>query len=120
MGRNQTWFTSRNFSSCLYHHCIFCSQFYSFIPLFLGTLIAGLIFLPISPMTIAIFFAALLALTIGVIDDKLNAKSRDVPAYFRFLVNILTAVIVVGSGVSIHFITNPYGGILHLDRIAFP
>ena len=89
------------------------------IPLYLGTLIAGILFLPHDPTMVAIFFAAFLALTIGVIDDKLNAQSKDVPPYFRFLVNILTAVIVVGSGVSIHFITNPAGGILHFDAMRY-
>lgn len=89
------------------------------IPLFLGAFIAGLFFLPINPTTVSIFFAAFLALLIGVIDDRLNAQSKDVSPYLRFLVNIVTAVIVVGSGISIKFITNPFGGILHLDTIVF-
>jgi UDP-GlcNAc:undecaprenyl-phosphate GlcNAc-1-phosphate transferase len=88
------------------------------IPLFFGALIASLIFIPFNSTTIAIFFASFLALAIGVIDDKLNARSKDVSPYLRFLVNILTAVIVVGSGISIHFITNPFtGGLIHLDTI---
>jgi len=66
----------------------------------------------------AIFFAALLVLSIGIIDDKLNAKSKDVSPYIRFFVLILSAIIVVASGVSIPFITNPLGaGILHLNTI---
>jgi UDP-GlcNAc:undecaprenyl-phosphate GlcNAc-1-phosphate transferase len=91
------------------------------IPLFLGALIAALIFLPITKITISIFLAASLALTVGVIDDKLNANSKDVSPYLRFVLNILTAVIVVASGVSIKFITDPFGGgILHLDAIKIP
>jgi len=90
------------------------------IPLFLGALITGLLVLPITKITIAIFFAAFLALIIGIIDDKLNAKSKDVSPYLRFLVNILTAIIVVASGVSIRFVTNPFGGIIHLDAIKIP
>ncbi|MBA3723400.1 MAG: undecaprenyl/decaprenyl-phosphate alpha-N-acetylglucosaminyl 1-phosphate transferase [Candidatus Levybacteria bacterium] len=90
------------------------------IPLFFGALFASLFFLPFNSTTFAIFFAAFLALVIGVIDDKLNAQSKDVSPYLRFLVNILTAIIVVGSGVSIHFITNPFGpGVLQLDAIKF-
>lgn len=89
------------------------------IPLFFGAFIAALLFLPMTPITWSIFFAAFLALIIGVIDDKLNSQSKDVSPYLRFFVNILTAVIVVGSGVSIKFITNPFGGILHLDTIGF-
>ncbi len=91
------------------------------IPLFIGILIAGLFFLPITKITISLFTASFLALFIGVIDDKLNSKSRDVSPYFRFLINIATAIIIVGSGVSIHFITNPFGGgILHLDAMRLP
>ena len=88
------------------------------IPLFLGAFISSLFFIPLSPTIIAIFSASFLALIIGVIDDKLNAQSKDISPYLRFLINILTAVIVVASGVSIHFITNPFGGdIIHLDAI---
>lgn len=90
------------------------------IPLFLGTSLASFIFLPLTPVTLSIFFAAFLALTIGVIDDRFNAQSKDVSPYLRFLVNILCAVIVVGSGVTIPFITNPFGGILNLDTTLIP
>jgi UDP-GlcNAc:undecaprenyl-phosphate GlcNAc-1-phosphate transferase len=90
------------------------------IPLFLGVLIAGIFFLPVNKVTLAIFLASFLALVIGVIDDKFNARAKDVSPYLRFLINILCAVIVVGSGVTIPFITNPFGGILELDYILFP
>lgn len=85
------------------------------IPLYLGALVAGVIFLPMNNVTISIFFAAFLALSIGVIDDKFNAQSKDVSPYLRFFINILCATIVVASGITIPFITNPFGGILHFD-----
>lgn len=88
------------------------------IPLYFGMLLTSLFFLPLNTTTIAIFFAAFLVLSVGVIDDKLNAKSKDVSPYIRFFVLILSAIIVVASGVSIPFITNPLGaGILHLNTI---
>jgi UDP-GlcNAc:undecaprenyl-phosphate GlcNAc-1-phosphate transferase len=88
------------------------------LPLFLGVFIAAIFFLPFNQTTTAIFFAAFLALVIGLIDDKLNSQAKDVSPYLRFCINILTAIIVVGSGVSIHFITNPFGpGVIHLDTI---
>jgi len=90
------------------------------IAIFLGVLVAAIIFLPINQLTIAVFIAALLALIIGVIDDKFNAQAKDVSPYLRFLVNILCAVIIVGSGITIPFITNPFGGILQLDTISLP
>src|SRR3990167_7483420 len=40
------------------------------IPLFLGCLIAGILFLPINQITGAIFLAAAIALITGLIDDK--------------------------------------------------
>ena len=88
------------------------------LALYFGVLISSMFFLPFTGTLFAVFVAALLALAIGVVDDKLNAHSKDVSPYFRFLVNILTALIVVASGVSIKFITNPFGeGIIHLDMI---
>lgn len=87
------------------------------IPLFIGAFISGMLFLPINQITIAIFVASFLALFIGVIDDRLNAMSQDASPYLRFSVNILCAIIVVGSGVSMTFITNPFGGILYFDKL---
>ncbi len=80
------------------------------IPLFIGTLVAGLIFLPVNSITIAIYIASFIALAIGVLDDK-----YDISPYIRFGCNILCAIIVVGAGVTIPFITNPLGGILYLS-----
>ncbi len=85
------------------------------IPLFLGIMIAGIFFLPLTKTVIALFFASLIALVLGVIDDK-----YDVSPYLRFLVNIAVALIVVGAGITIPFITNPFGGILYLNSISFP
>lgn len=90
------------------------------IPLLLGVLVASIVFIPLTNVTISVFVAAGLALTIGIIDDKFNGKSKDVSPYLRFLVNILCAVIVVGSGVTIPFITNPLGGIIDLQVILIP
>ncbi len=90
------------------------------ISIFLGAAIAGLLVLPINNITLSIYLAAFIALVVGIVDDWLNAKSKDVPPSLRFLANILTAVIVVASGVSIKFITNPFGGILYLDIIKIP
>lgn len=90
------------------------------IALFAGVLVSALFFLPINPTTVAVLIASFLALAIGVVDDKLNAQAKDVSPYLRFLINILCAVIVVSSGITISFITNPFGGIIHLDTIMLP
>jgi UDP-GlcNAc:undecaprenyl-phosphate GlcNAc-1-phosphate transferase len=85
------------------------------IAIFLGCLLAGMIFLPKTQITIAIFIASFLSLIIGVLDDKF-----DLSPYLRFLVNIVSAAIVIFAGVNIAFITNPFGGILHLNKITVP
>jgi UDP-GlcNAc:undecaprenyl-phosphate/decaprenyl-phosphate GlcNAc-1-phosphate transferase len=91
------------------------------IPLFAGAALAGLFFLTPSNTTTVVFLAGLIMLIVGVIDDWQNSRSRDVSPYLRFLVNILAAVMVVGSGISIQFITNPFGGgLIHLDAMRLP
>ncbi len=85
------------------------------IPLFIGVLLTSLIFLPIVKITIAIYGAALICLLIGTFDDK-----YDISPYFRFVINIFSAVVVVWAGVNIPFITNPFGGILFLNTLKLP
>lgn len=82
------------------------------IPLFLGIFLPGLFLLPKTPIVLAIFLASFVALVIGTLDDK-----YDISRYVRLGVNVICALIVVGAGVGIPFVTNPFGGILHLDAI---
>lgn len=89
------------------------------LPLFLGVFLTGLIFLPQTSTITTLFTAGFIALAVGLIDDALNARSQEISPYVRFGINIVTAIIVVASGISIKFITNPFGGILHLDTIVF-
>ena len=85
------------------------------IPLFIGIVLTGIFFLPPTSPVIALFIAGSIALLVGVIDDK-----YDISPYLRFFANIVVAGIVVGSGITISFITNPFGGILYLNLISFP
>lgn len=85
------------------------------IPLFIGIVLTGLFFLPLTKIVIALFTAGFIALLIGVLDDK-----YDISPYIRFIGNIVVALIVVGSGITIPFITNPFGGILYLNSIILP
>jgi len=88
------------------------------IPIYLGVLLAGFFFLPQNHVTQVIFLAAFLALLVGTVDDILNAKGKEISPYVRFLLNILSAVIVVAGGISIRFITNPLGiGFIHFDPL---
>ena len=85
------------------------------IPLFFGILITAFFFLPFTKEVTALFIASFLTLVVGVIDDK-----YDISPYLRFIANIIVAGIVVGSGITIPFVTNPLGGILYLNSIIFP
>lgn len=80
------------------------------IPLFLGIIITSLFFIPLNQTTIALAVAAGIALIVGTLDD-----TYDISPYFRFATNVLCAAIVVFNGVTFSFITNPLGGILHLN-----
>ena len=86
------------------------------IPLFIGVVIAGLLFLPLTKIVIALFLASFISLLVGVLDDK-----YDLSPYIRFIFNIIAGLIIVGSGVGIPFVTNPFGGTFYLDtfRLAF-
>jgi UDP-GlcNAc:undecaprenyl-phosphate GlcNAc-1-phosphate transferase len=85
------------------------------IAIFFGVIIASLIFLPVSKITISLFLGSFLALVVGVLDDK-----YDLSPYLRFFLNIVSAAIVVYGGISIPFVTNPFGGTFNLNTIGFP
>ncbi len=85
------------------------------IPLFIGVLVASLIFLPMTKIIVAMLIASFVSLVVGVLDDK-----YDISPYLRFLVNIGCAVFVVYLGANIPFITNPLGGILFLNHVQLP
>lgn len=85
------------------------------IPLFIGVLLGSILFLPMTQTVIVLLTAALMCLLVGILDDKF-----DLSPYIRFPINIFCAVLVVASGISIPFITNPFGGIFYLNTIALP
>lgn len=81
------------------------------IPLFLAILASSLVFLPLEPRLAAILFGAFIIVLLGFLDDK-----WDISPYWRLLGQIGAAVVVVFSGVSIHFATNPLGGIFDFSK----
>lgn len=90
------------------------------LPLFLGVLIPGIFLLPHTGVTLGIFIAAGIMLIIGLLDDFSNSHGKDISPFIRLCLNIISAIIIVVMGISIHFITNPFGGILHLDNLYLP
>jgi len=67
---------------------------------------------PFTNTTFARFIAARISAVTGLLDDK-----YDLSSYLRFGINIICALIVVASGITIPFITHPLGGILQLQHI---
>ena len=86
------------------------------ISIFLAISISSLIFLKLDKHLFGILLAALISLMVGIWDDI-----KDVNPKTRFLFNILVSLIVVGAGIGIAYISNPFGGVidLSLPRLTF-
>ena len=81
------------------------------IPIFLGIAVSILVFAGVSFINVEITLALLLLLTVGLLDDFLT----EFKPLIRLGLQFLAALIAVGSGIGIDFITNPLGGILSLN-----
>ncbi|MFZ2026622.1 MAG: MraY family glycosyltransferase [Microgenomates group bacterium] len=86
------------------------------IPLFIGFLITSLLFVTLNKLYIGIIIASTLTVIIGVLDDY-----YDISPYLRFGINLLISGLVIGFGLGIPFISNPFGEAIRLDtwRITF-
>lgn len=85
------------------------------LPIFIGIVIAILLFIPFDKHILGILLAISLLLGIGLIDDFL----KDFSPFPRLAAQVVAAVLIVISGVGINFVTNPLGGILRLDTIVY-
>lgn len=87
------------------------------LAIFFGLIVSIILFIPVTKLVLGIIVASLLLTVVGVLDDR-----KDVSPYVRFLTNCLAALIVVGAGAGVPYVTNPVtGGTLALDswRISF-
>jgi UDP-GlcNAc:undecaprenyl-phosphate/decaprenyl-phosphate GlcNAc-1-phosphate transferase len=85
------------------------------IPVLLGTLLACVIFLEFDFRLLAILAASILVVVVGTLDDIF-----DLNPYLRLLTNLTAALIVVGAGIGIGFITNPLtSGVIDLSGLRF-
>lgn len=82
------------------------------LAIFLAVIPTILIFLPFQNYTPGIIIGLLILTLIGLIDDKYQNFSP----YLRLISQFITAILIIGSGIGIHFITNPLGGIISLDN----
>ncbi len=85
------------------------------IPVYLAIVVTILFLLPDNKYLIGIIIACTLNLIIGVWDDL-----KDISPHLRLVTNILAALIIVGSGIGITFISNPFGGIINLSYGLMP
>lgn len=84
------------------------------LPIFLGIALPVLFLLKLNPQNLGILTGGLILVLVGLWDDK-----KDRSPYVRFFINCLAAVIVILFGVSIPYITNPLGGVIHFSDINF-
>ncbi|MBU0576402.1 undecaprenyl/decaprenyl-phosphate alpha-N-acetylglucosaminyl 1-phosphate transferase [Patescibacteria group bacterium] len=81
-----------------------------------GILLASLIFLQIDKYLIGILLGGLILVIGGVLDDI-----YDIHPLLRLGINFLAALVVVGSGIGIAYVSNPFGpGVIHLNQPQLP
>jgi UDP-GlcNAc:undecaprenyl-phosphate GlcNAc-1-phosphate transferase len=80
------------------------------LPIFLGIFISTIILLPPDKHLLGILLAAFLSLVVGLWDDV-----KDISPKLRLVANIVSALIVVASGIGIAFVSNPFGGVINLS-----
>lgn len=76
------------------------------LPIYLGIFLSSLLFLPVGKYLVGILAGITVLLVVGLIDDK---KVHFSP-YLRLSLLFLAAILAVGSGIGIAFITNPLQG----------
>ncbi len=83
------------------------------IPIFISVLISCVLFLSLNSRILAIILASFLTLIVGLLDDL-----KDISPKTRLGSNLLASLIIVGSGIGISYITNPFelGKIIDLSH----
>lgn len=86
------------------------------LPIFLAITISILLFAPLDKHTVGIILSLVVLLITGLSDDVLIYFS---PIKRLFLL-VLASSIVVGSGVGISYVSNPFGGVIRFDTWIIP
>jgi UDP-GlcNAc:undecaprenyl-phosphate GlcNAc-1-phosphate transferase len=87
------------------------------VVIFLAILVSSLIFLLIDKHLVGILLGALVLMITGVLDDIYNLNP-----YWRLLLGFLAAGLVVGAGIGIPYISNPFkpGAVVILSQPQIP
>jgi UDP-GlcNAc:undecaprenyl-phosphate GlcNAc-1-phosphate transferase len=81
------------------------------LPIFLAIIVGIFLFINIKKVVLGIMIGCFLVTIIGLLDDY-----YDLSPYLRFILNILIAITVVGFGLGIPYISNPFGGVIDLSQ----
>lgn len=81
------------------------------VPIFIAIFLAVILFVPVNKIMLGILISSFLLLMVGLLDDY-----YDLSPYLRFGANILISALVIGFGLGIPFISNPFGGVFRLDQ----
>jgi UDP-GlcNAc:undecaprenyl-phosphate/decaprenyl-phosphate GlcNAc-1-phosphate transferase len=73
------------------------------IPIFLGITLSALFFLPVDKHLVGILAGATILLITGILDDI-----HDLSPKLRLVIGFITAGLVVGAGIGIPFLSNPF------------
>lgn len=86
------------------------------VPIFLAILLTVLVFIPVNKIMLGILLASALLVVVGTVDDY-----NDISPYVRFGLNLAISAIVIGFGLGIPYLSNPFGEAIRLDtwRIQF-
>jgi UDP-GlcNAc:undecaprenyl-phosphate GlcNAc-1-phosphate transferase len=83
------------------------------LAIFIGLVAAVILYIPMTKLYTGMIVAAALLVFVGLLDDY-----KDVNPYIRLTTNIIAALIMVGAGAGIPYITNPFSaGVIHLDTL---
>ncbi len=85
------------------------------LAVFIALIFTIILFTPFQKETFGILVGLTVLVFVGLLDDKY----RNLSPYLRLIGQFIAALAAVASGIGINFITNPLGGILHLDAIEF-
>lgn len=80
--------------------------------IFLTVLVGAVIFLNFDKYLVGILLGALVLAIVGFIDDL-----YDIHPAWRLLAGLVAGLLVVGSGIGIAYVSNPFGpGVIHLNQ----
>lgn len=100
----------------------------------LSVLLSGALLAPAAPVAIAaaagagkaaavaprwvLPAAAGLAFLVGLLDDYVKSRRRDLPALPKLLAQLAPTALLVAAGVRINYFSNPFGGVIYLPEWA--